>query len=116
MPHARLPKGARILVAAGAALALLTIGSGAVSAGEITGNGTLKDVKGHSACANSGQEDLQWFEDDLDTIPRDVVVRGEPGHAQSWGQIPKSLRDSFFIPNGLNPGIACNPNKSAGEP
>ena len=116
MPHAQLPKGARVLVALGATVALLTLGSGAALAGEITGNGTLKEVQGHSACANSGQEDLQWYLDDADTMPREVVVKGEPGHAQSWGQIPKSLRDSFFIPMGLNPGIACNPNKSAGEP
>ena len=115
MPHAQLPKGARILIAAGATLALLTISSGAVSAGEITGNGRLKEVHGRSACANSGQEDLQWYLDDADTMPRDVVVKGEPGHAQSWGQIDKATR-AFLTSIGSNPGIACNPNKSAGEP
>ena len=70
MSHAQLPKGARILVAVGASVALLGLGSGAVFAGEITGNGTLKEVHGRSACANSGQEDLQWFTDDVDRIPR----------------------------------------------
>jgi len=113
MSHAQLPTRARILVAVGASIALLGLGSGAVFAGEITGNGTLKDVQGRSACANSGQEDLQWFEDDLDTIPREVVVRGEPGHAQSWGQIDKGTR-AFLTSIGMNPGIACNPNKSTG--
>ena len=114
MPHAQLPKSVRILVAAGSTIALLTLGSGAVLAGEITGNGTLKDVQGRSACANSGQEDLQWYEDDLDTIPRQVVIRGVPGHAQSWGQIDKGTR-AFLTSIGMNPGIACNPNKSTGE-
>ena len=114
MSHAQLPARARILVALGASVALLGLGTGAVFAGEITGNGTLKEVHGRSACANSGQEDLQWFEDDLDTIPREVVVRGEPGHAQSWGQIDKGTR-AFLTSIGMNPGIACNPNKSTGE-
>jgi hypothetical protein len=114
MPHARLPKGTRILVAAGATLALLTIGSGAVSAGEITGNGRLKEVHGRSSCAFSGQEDLQWYVDDEDTIPREVVVKGEPKHSQSWGQIDKATR-AVLTSMGLNPGIACNPNKSSGE-
>jgi len=36
-----------------------------------------------------------------------------PGHAQSWGQIPKDFRD-FLTSVGSNPGIACNPIKSAG--
>jgi hypothetical protein len=114
MLHARLPKGARILIAAGGTIALLSLGSGAAFAGEITGNGTLKDVNGRSACANSGQEDLQWFLDDADTMPRPVVVKGQPGHAQSWGQIDKATR-AFLTSIGMNPGIACNPNKSTGE-
>jgi hypothetical protein len=114
MPHAQLPTSARILVAVGASIALLGLGSGAVLAGEITGNGTLKEVHGRSACANSGQEDLQWFLDDLDTMPREVVVRGEPGHAQSWGQIDAQTR-AFLTSIGMNPGIACNPNKATGE-
>jgi len=112
MPHT--PKGARVLIAAGATLALLTLGSGAVSAGEITGNGTLKDVQGRSACANSGQEDLQWFTTDADLERLENPMRGVPGHAQSWGQIPKGTR-AFLTSIGMNPGIACNPNKATGE-
>jgi hypothetical protein len=30
----------------------------------------------------------------------------EPGRTQSWGQIPKSVRDSF--PAEMHPGKACN--------
>lgn len=87
----------------------------AASAGEITGNGREKEVKGRSACAFSGQEDLQWFQDEeTDLIPVETFVRGVPGHAQSWGQIPKNVRD-FLTSIGSNPGIACNPNKSTGE-
>ena len=28
-----------------------------------------------------------------------------PGNTQSWGQIPKEVRDSF---GGFNPGEGCN--------
>jgi hypothetical protein len=47
-------------------------------------------------------------------MPREVVVRGVPGHAQSWGQIDKETR-ALLTSIGMNPGIACNPNKSTGE-
>ena len=114
MSHAQLPKGARILIAVGASVALLGLGSGAVFAGEVTGNGTLKEVHGRSSCAFSGQEDLQWFTDDVDRVPREDPTRGDPGHAQSWGQIDKATR-AFLTSIGMNPGIACNPNKSTGE-
>ena len=114
MSHAQLPKGARILIAVGASVALLGLGSGAVFAGEVTGNGTLKEVHGRSSCAFSGQEDLQWFTNDVDRIPREDPTRGDPGHAQSWGQIDKGTR-AFLTSIGMNPGIACNPNRSTGE-
>ena len=105
----------RLLVVLG--LTLLAVGfmASVASAGEITGNGREKVVNGRSACAFSGQEDLQWFQDqDTDLIPVVNFVRGVPGHSQSWGQIPKSFRD-FLTSIGSNPGIACNPNKSSGE-
>ena len=70
----------------------------------------LKEVNGRSFCAFSGQEDLQWFTDDGDTVRLENPVKGVPGHAQSWGQIPKAVRDAF--PADLHPGISCNPNKS----
>jgi hypothetical protein len=99
----------RLAVAIGAAMLIASLSAGAVLAGEITGNGKLKDVNGRSECAFSGQEDLQWFFDDLNTrpIPPEDVVKGEPSHAQSWGQIPKAVRDGF--PPEMHPSLACNP-------
>jgi hypothetical protein len=96
------------------AAVVLGLTAGSVFAGEVTGNGTLKAVHGRSDCAYSGQEDLQWFTDDSDATRKAVATRGEPGHAQSWGQIPKAVRDELTL-IGLNPGIACNPNRSPFE-
>ena len=107
----KLGRTRRLAVAIGATALLLSIAGGPVFAGEITGNGQLKDVNGRSFCAFSGQEDLQWFTDDSDTVRLDNPVKGDPGHAQSWGQFDKATRD-FLTSIGLNPGIACNPNKT----
>ena len=106
----------RSLVALLAALMVMamTLGATAAFAGEITGNGkSLKNadgtLNGRSECAFSGQEDNQFFnEDGTAVVP---VVKGQPAHAQSWGQIPKEERDSF--PAVFHPGNSCNPN---GEP
>jgi hypothetical protein len=92
-------------------------------AGEVTGNGKLLHFDGkwgtglhaRSACAYSGQEDLQYFTDDGDGTAKDPITKGDPGHAQSWGQIPKSVRDT--MPAELHPGMSCNPTRSTfGEP
>jgi hypothetical protein len=107
-------KTARSIIAIGAAAALLSIAGSSVFAGEITGNGTLKEVHGRSSCAYSGQEDLQFFYDDEDTLPKATPTKGDPSHAQSWGQIDKATRD-FLTTLGLNPGFACNPNLSTFE-
>jgi hypothetical protein len=107
----RTNRMARYGIAVGAAAALLSIAGGSVLAGEITGNGTLKEVHGRSSCAYSGQEDLQFFYDDGDTMRKETPTKGDPGHAQSWGQIDKATR-AFLTSIGLNPGIACNPNRS----
>ena len=105
----------RILGALCAGTLLASVAASSVFAGEITGNGRLLPVNGHSSCAFSGQEDRQWFTTDQDLV-RHAVTRGVPGHAQSWGQIPKAFRD-FLTSVGSNPGIACNPTKSTfGEP
>ena len=111
MTHPRVHGTSKLAVAFGAAALVLSLAAGAAFAGEITGNGTLKDVNGRSSCAFSGQEDLQFFYDDEDTLPKAVATKGDPGHAQSWGQIPKEIRDQLTA-IGLNPGIACNPNRS----
>jgi hypothetical protein len=98
----------RIALALGLAVLLTSVGVGSALAGEITGNGTLKEVKAHSICAFSGQEDRQWFTDDLQTQRKPEPTRGDPGHAQSWGQIPHLFRP----PPGSDdhPGNSCNGN------
>ena len=68
---------------------------------------------GRSNCAFSGQEDLQFFTDDTDQVRLEHPIKGVPSHAQSWGQIPKAVRDAF--PAFMHPGIACNPTRSQGE-
>ncbi|HET6745365.1 MAG TPA: hypothetical protein VFH90_05870 [Candidatus Limnocylindria bacterium] len=115
----------RFVLALTAATLLVALMASAAAAGEITGNGqksnTIEDSKwgtglhSRSLCAYSGQEDLQWFEDEeTNEIPVANPVKGVPGHAQSWGQLPKDVR-AFLTSIGHNPGIACNPTKSGGE-
>ena len=103
----------RLAVSISLLAAIGVMGAGSVLAGEITGNGTLKAVNGHSSCAFSGQQDLQWYTTDDDVTLRTDPTRGDPSHAQSWGQIPKSVRDT--LPAFLHPGIACNPTRAQGE-
>lgn len=86
-----------LLVAVLSALLVMAMGVGAAFAGEITGTGkSLKNddgtLNGHSLCAFSGLDDA-----DDDGF----------GRTQSWGQIPKEIRDEF--PAFLHPGMACNP-------
>jgi len=81
------------------------------------GNGKLLHVEGgglhgHSACAYSGQEDRQFFVDDEQTARVEVVVKLQPSHAQSWGQIPKAVRDEI---RPAHPGISCNPTSEFEE-
>ena len=113
MANSRPTKASKLGVAFAAAAVVLSLTAGAVSAGEITGNGKLKTVHGRSECAYSGQEDLQFYVDDGNTIKKGEPTKGDPGHAQSWGQIPKEVR-AYLTSIGLNPGIACNPTKSSG--
>lgn len=102
----------------GAAL-VVSMSASAVLAGEITGNGkSLKTDEGkwetglfgRSFCAYSGQEDLQFEDEQGNPLPE--PTKGEPGHAQSWGQIPKEFRD-FLTTVGAHPGTACNPIKGS---
>ena len=100
-----------LLVVALVALLVMAMGVSAALAGEVTGNDkSLKNddgsLNGRSSCAFSGQNDT--FTGDPDVPDHDGFFR-----TQSWGQIDKELRDSFFIPMGLHPGMACNP--TAGE-
>ncbi len=114
MPQMRPTRLTRIATALGAATFILALGASSALAGEVTGNGLLIVVHGHSACAYSGQEDLQFFYDDEDTLAKDEATRGDPGHAQSWGQIPKAVRDELSA-MGLHPAVACNPTRSTTE-
>lgn len=106
-------------VLAAALAAVMILGSASAAfAGEVTGNGKSlhKDgggLHGHSACAYSGQEDLQFFTKDVDGEAKAEITRGVPGHAQSWGQIPKAVRDGFDPL--MHPGNSCNPNGESVE-
>jgi hypothetical protein len=100
----------RLGLAVSVAAIVLSLSASAVLAGEITGNGKVLKVDGggkwgtglhaRSFCAYSGQEDLQF---------EAGGSKGDPAHAQSWGQIPKADRD-FLASIGAHPGMACNPN------
>jgi hypothetical protein len=91
--------------------AVLVVVASASMAGEITGNGkSLKNpdgtLNGNSICAFSGRQD----------DPSTALAEGNKGLiAQSWGQLAKGVRD-FLTTLGVNPGNACNPTKSGGEP
>lgn len=107
----------RIIGAAAAAALVLSLTASAVFAGEITGNGKVLKVDGggkwgtglhgRSFCAYSGQEDLQYLDEEGNPLAE--PHKGDPGRAQSWGQIPKAGRD-FISQFGFHPGDACNPN------
>jgi hypothetical protein len=113
----------RLIKAFSLALVIGLLTASVVSAGEVTGNGKNKQIDGgkwgtnlhaRSECAFSGQEDLQYFTNDEGNTDPHPITRGVPAHAQSWGQIPKSVRDDPEVFGGLNPGTFCNPIK-AGE-
>ena len=106
----------RLIGAVCGTVMVLVLGFNVALAGEITGNGKslhVEDSKwgtglhSRSVCAFSGQEDLQF---------EAGGSKGVPGHAQSWGQIPKTgaFGRDFLTSIGLNPGKACNP--TIGEP
>ena len=117
MPHATTSRIARLVVATGATVALLSIGSGAVLAGEVTGNGELKDgprpfrlrLLGPGG-PRSGSP-TTWI-----AAPREDPTRGVPATRQSWGQIPKATSRPVLTPDRHAPGDSCNPNGGGGEP
>jgi hypothetical protein len=86
-----------LLAAALCAVAVAAVGAGSAFAGEVTRNGKATAAPAHaqSICAFSGRND------------------GEPppgrtaAHVQSWGQIPKEVRD-VLATEGSHPGDACN--------
>jgi hypothetical protein len=80
----------RLFVALVSVAATMALVASTASAGEITGNGTLKTVHANSPCAFSGQEDRQWYTDDSDTVLRSDPTRGDPAHSQNWGHVKQA--------------------------
>src|SRR3974390_1621069 len=93
----------RMAVLVAGAATVVGVGASSALAGEITGNGTLKEPNGNSYCDFSGQEDLQWYTTNTDTTLKPDPVKGDPAHSQSWGQIPQSVRD-ILTQEGYYPG------------
>ena len=82
---------------------VLAMGANTAIAGEVDGKGNPipGGAKGKSECSYSGQQD--------DAAEDEGFFRGD--RVQSWGQIPKMLRD-FLTMIESSPGAACNPKKS----
>jgi hypothetical protein len=105
----------RAILAAIAVMAMVALTTGSALAGEVTGNGqyitgsNAVPLNGRSDCAYSGQEDLQYVDENGNLLA--TPTKGVPGHAQSWGQLDQATR-AFFTSIGLNPGIACNPTRA----
>jgi hypothetical protein len=89
------------------AIALVSLGTGTAAAGEITGNGTLKPVKGKSICAYSGQNDGYHIPEHAHG-DEDAAQR-----VQNYGHEHKFLTQVLGLPKGL-PGLACNPSGARG--
>src|SRR3954464_4704167 len=95
----------RLFVVAAFVAAIMALGASAAFAGEITGNGTYKGTNPNaSACAYSGQEDLQWYYDNGEgqRIPADQVVKGSPAHSQNWGHTDGHVGGGGAGPAGCN--------------
>ena len=101
----------RLFIVAAFIAAFMALGTSAAFAGEITGNGTLKEPNGNSECTFSGQEDLQWYTDDGDGTLRTDPTKGDPAHSQNWGHVKHENgltggANSTFGPDGQPTG--CN--------
>jgi hypothetical protein len=81
--------------------AVMAVGANAALAGEVTGSGVRSNQnQGVSWCSFSGLND-----DPLGLDP----ANGPGGQSQSYGQ---ELRLGLVDPHELNPGVACNPNRT----
>lgn len=90
----------RMFVAVSCA-AVLTIGGTTAFAGEVTGSGANENQnQGMSWCSFSGLND-----DPLGLDP----ANGPGGRSQSYGQ---ELKLGLVDPHVINPGVACNPNRT----
>ena len=88
----------RLAIAIGAATLVVSLTAGAALAGEVTGKGKptpIQSGQANSICSFSG------FNDGHPPPGRTAA------HVQSWGQIPKEVRDEIAL-HGEHPGDACN--------
>ena len=91
-------------LSASAAVLVLTLGAGAVLAGEVTGSGKNVDQnQGVSWCSFSG------LNDDPGAPLDGSGANGPGGQSQSYGQ---DVKLGLIDPHDFNPGVACNPNKT----
>lgn len=92
-----------LFVGAIAGLLVVAMGASAALAGEVTGSGKNSDQnQGVSWCSFSG------LNDDPDA-PLTGGPNGPGGTSQSYGQ---EVRLGLVSPHELNPGVACNPNRT----
>ena len=93
----------RLIGPAVAAVILASVGANSALAGEVTGSGQNEDQnQGTSWCSFSGLNDDP-------TAPPEGGPNGPGGKSQSFGQ---ENRLGLADPHELNPGVACNPNKT----
>lgn len=96
----RTKKVAAVLCAA----ALVSVGAQAALAGEVTGSGKNADQnQGRSWCSFSG------LNDDPGAPLDGSGPNGPGGKSQSFGQ---EVKLGLADPHELNPGVACNPNRT----
>ena len=94
----------RLGLAVGAAAMVLSLTASVAMAGEVTGSGANDHQnQGKSWCSFSGLNDDP-------TAPLDGSgPNGPGGQSQSFGQ---DVRLGLANPHELNPGVACNPNRT----
>ena len=86
------------------AAAVAGVGANAALAGEVTGSGkNVHQNQGVSWCSFSG------LNDDPGAPLDGSGPNGPGGKSQSYGQ---ELKLGIADPHELNPGVACNPNKT----
>jgi hypothetical protein len=116
-------KAKRLFAVAACSLTVAALGAGSALAGEITGSGKwiagseAAPLNGNSFCAYSGLND-NYVLGNLKTDADGNLLPDADGftHNQNWGHVSKEDR-AFLTSIGLNPGMACNPNKTTfGEP
>jgi hypothetical protein len=85
-------------------IAMVSVGTSAAFAGEVTGSGANVDQnQGMSWCSFSG------LNDDPGAPLDGSGPNGPGGQSQSFGQ---DVRLGLADPHGFNPGVACNPNRT----